>query len=68
MTVFAAVNPDQAARRNAPESAAQVDGATQPGPNVLKAVMAVPREEEQFVSTPAMTSWMIANAHTRTKS
>jgi len=31
MTVFVAVNPDQATRRNAQESAAQADGAILPG-------------------------------------
>lgn len=36
--------------------------------SVLKAVMVVPREEEQFASTPAMMSWMTANAHSRRKS
>lgn len=68
MTVSVAVNPDQAIRRNAQESAAQADGAILPGQNVLKAVMVAPREEEQFASTPAMTSWMTANVHSRRKS
>lgn len=36
-------------------------------PSVLKAVMVVPREEELFVSTPAMMSWMTASARIRRK-
>lgn len=67
MTVFVVVSPNQATRKNAQENVTQVDGAIQLGQNVLKAVMVVPREEELFVSTPAMMSWMTASAHIRRK-
>lgn len=67
MTVFVAVSPNRVTRKNAQENVTQVAGAIRRGQNVLKAVVVVPREEELFVSTPKMMSWMIANAHIRRK-
>lgn len=68
MTVFAAVTPNQATRKNALENVTQVVGAILLGQNVLEAVMVEPRGEGLFVSTHKMMCWMTANAPIKRRS